>query len=505
MPRPSSHPSPSNRGFRPWLFPHGLPAAILAITVVAATVVTVTVVAATLSACGRSKVSLVSAASNDAPLVIRNVDVLDVEAGRIVVDRDVRLLHGRIAEIAEGGTALRTVGTRELDGRGGTLLPGLIDAHGHVGHGYGPAWEFSLPDPMRNLQAYLYCGVTTVLDPADTLSLAFDRRDRVHDGSILGPTIFTAGPVITSKGGHPVALLNSLAPWWIRWYLRGQVALQADNPVRARAAVADIDGRGADIIKVMVDSLPPSAPRLDMETLRAVVEEAHARDLQVVAHVGSTADALDAGRAGVDAWMHTVYKERIPDAAIDTLAAFEIPMVATLGVFEAYASLHTGRWPPLQLERETIAAEILTAFSEPVPDTLVQELRDYVVELASYQPYWADNIARLRAAGVTVLAGSDMQSGVFPGSGLHRELGFLQEAGMTPLQAITAATLGPARFIEQRQDPSFGRIAVGTRADLLLVDGDPTQSLQALQDIRAVILKGAVLERSALPGTRPTA
>src|SRR5207249_3105925 len=99
---------------------------------------------------------------------------------------------------------------------------------------------------------------------------------------------------------------------------------------------------------------------------------------------------------------------------------------------------------------------------------------------------------------IPVLAGFHMQAGVFPGAGLHRELHLLAESGLTPAQAIRAATLDAARFLADGKEPDFGVVAEGKRADLLLVDGDPTQDLDALARIRAVIKGGVVLERRAI-------
>jgi imidazolonepropionase-like amidohydrolase len=107
-------------------------------------------------------------------------------------------------------------------------------------------------------------------------------------------------------------------------------------------------------------------------------------------------------------------------------------------------------------------------------------------------------VHRLRKAGVTILAGSDTQMGMFPGPGLHRELQLLAEAGLTPAEAIRAATLDAATFLANGQAPEFGVVAEGKVADLLLVDGDPTKDLAALAKIRAVIKGGVPLERHAI-------
>src|SRR5207247_5696647 len=127
-------------------------------------------------------------------------------------------------------------------------------------------------------------------------------------------------------------------------------------------AVDEVVGKGADVIKLGVDHLPDQAPRIGGEVLAAVVDEARRRGVRAVAHIGTVEDALDAARAGVAAWMHGVYKERIPDETVPVLAAFQIPMVATTVVFESYALIGQGPRAPTPLERETAPADILAAF-----------------------------------------------------------------------------------------------------------------------------------------------
>src|SRR5207253_10407430 len=159
------------------------------------------------------------------------------------------------------------------------------------------------------------------------------------------------------------------------------------------------------------------------------------------AHIGTVEDALDAARAGVAAWMHGVYKERIPDETIPVLAAFRMPMVATTVVFESYALIGQGPRPPTPLERETAPADVLAAFDHVPASYDFSFFGPYLEKMRAQRGAWRDNVRRLHEAGVTILAGSDMQAGVFPGAGLHRELHLLAESGLTPAQAIRAATL----------------------------------------------------------------
>jgi imidazolonepropionase-like amidohydrolase len=433
-------------------------------------------------------------------LLIENVAVLDVETGSLVSGQDVLVVGDRIEKIGGTGTVRRPPEVKAISGQGATLLPGLIDMHGHLGNSSAPSWKSEIPNPDRNLRAYLYCGVTTVLDPGDMATQAFARRAQVSAGELLGPRIFAAGPIVTAAGGHPAAMLQKLAPWWLRWYLVPRLTHQVDSPEAARAAVAEIVSLGADVVKLAVDRIPDEAPRIRREVLAAAVDEGRRHGVRAVAHIGTTEDAVDAGEAGVAAWMHGVYKERIPEDQIARLAAFRIPMVVTLGVFESYALLGQGPRPPTALERETVAADVLAAFDQVPNDEAIEFFRPYLEVLRTQRHAWRDNVRRLRAAGVVILAGSDTQPGVFPGAGLHRELQLLTEAGLQPAEAIRAATLDAARFLANGAEPEFGLVAQGKSGDLLLVDGDPTADLDALSRIRAVIRGGVVLERIPISG-----
>src|SRR2546429_3777655 len=137
--------------------------------------------------------------------------------------------------------------------------------------------------------------------------------------------------MFTAPGGHPVPVLRQLAPWWLRWYLIPRLAVQVDTPEAARAAVDEVVGKGADVIKLGVDHLPDQAPRIGGEVLAAVVDEARRRGVRAVAHIGTVEDALDAARAGVAAWMPGVYKAPIPAGGSPVPAGCPIPMGATPG------------------------------------------------------------------------------------------------------------------------------------------------------------------------------
>jgi len=449
-----------------------------------------------LVACGKPAPDLVRRVDSQPPgILINDVSILDVASGTLLPHRNVLIAGDRIKAIET--VPIPATGAALVNGEGATLVPGLIDMHGHTGNASGPPWLGEFPDAELNLRAFLYCGVTTVLDPGDLDNDAFKRRERLRRGELLGPHVYAAGPLVTAPGGHPVPVLQDLVPWWLRWYLIPHYTRQVGTPEAAQKAAVEIAELGADVMRLVVDRVPADAPRIGNEVLAAAVEAARTRKLRAVAHIGTTEDAIDAARAGIAMWMHGVYRERVPDDAIATLAGFHIPMVATIGVFESYALLEQGPRVATPLERETVPAATLTSFDH-IPEGFDTGLRPFIESLRPLRPAWRDNVRRLRAAGVTILAGSDPQTGVFPGASLHRELGHLTEAGLTPAEAIRAATLDAARFLADGREPDFGVIAVGKRADLLLVEGDPTQDLAVLSHIKLLVQDGVLIDRIPL-------
>jgi enamidase len=459
-----------------------------------------------LAACEHGSPPLVTVPEGPPPRTrIKNVFVFDGRVDRLIPPHDVILEGGRIKAIVARGL-MPAEDELVVDGTSRILMPGLIDVHGHTGSNSAPSWGPGgrFPDPERNLQSYLYAGVTTVLDPGDLVPDVFDRRAAVADGELLGPTIFAAGPIFTTSGGHPVGVMDGVVPWWIRWYVKPRMTREVASPADARAAVAALVPSRPDFIKVAVDAVPRGAPVLGGEVLRAIVDEARGHGIRTVAHIGTVADALAAAEAGVAAWLHGVYKERIPDEVIPRFVEAGIPYVATTFVFDNYADLVEGTREATALERETVPADVLASLDAMPRDATPPELADFLRMLPATREARCENVRRLHAAGVRILAGADAQTGVFPGSSLHREIDHLIRCGLTPFQALHAATAAAARFVSGQAEPDFGIVRNGYRADLLIVNGNPLISPQVLHDIHLVIKDGRILERHPLGGGGPT-
>lgn len=426
--------------------------------------------------------------------VIRNVRVFDAPRATLLAGvHDVVVRGGRIAGIASPGVP--APGLREIDGAGGTLLPGLIDIHAHTGTSSDPPGKVTLPDIPGNLAAFLYAGVTTVLDLGSLTPDVFRERAKVTEGKELGPRLYAAGPMFTAPGGHPAEILRASLPWYLRWYVVPKATREVATPAEARDAVAALLPERPDMLKIAVDTGTGEVPRLSLETIAAITDAGHKAGVRTMAHIGNSAEAADAIRGGVDALAHAPWREEITDEAVAIIAAARKPVVVTIAIGDL---LEGPRNDYLPIEREVATPKLLDALA--VPSTFGGEMGEkFRREVVAAHAARRRNVAKLRAAGVTILAGSDAcNPGDLPGAGLHLELTRLVEAGMPPGEALRAATWENARFLAG-ENADFGTVADGQRADLVLVAGDPVAQIGDLGKIAQVILDGTVLERRKRP------
>jgi imidazolonepropionase-like amidohydrolase len=384
-------------------------------------------------------------ASSSGAFVVRGARVFDGET--LGPAQDVRVEGGRIVEAGQGLEVPQ--GTATVDAAGDTLLPGLIDAHTHD-------WGDS---PK---QALLF-GVTTELNMTAPLEyISGLRRAEAEGRASDAAQVLSAGYPVTPPKGHgtqfgvPMPTLESAA--------------QAQAFVDARIA------EGSDYIKVILDDgrlCDRTFVKLSPEDLDAVVAAAHARGKRAIVHVSSQDDARMAIAAGADGIAH-LFDDSPPRADLVALMrqrrAFAI---TTLVVLEAVKGTPNG---PSLLQDPRIA----TLLS---PDAQAQLRKPSPLRCAGDIQNASAAVRMLHAAGVPLLAGTDAPApGSWNGASLHGELALLVEAGLSPTEALRAATSVPARTfgLDDR-----GRIAAGLRADLLLVRGDPTRDITATRAIVA--------------------
>lgn len=393
---------------------------------------------------------------------VRVFDGEKVTANATVVVRD-----GRVA--AMGPRTKVPADLPVVDGAGKTLLPGLIDAHTHT---FGAART----DAIR-------FGVTTELDMF-THPSALNGVRAARDG--LARTrqadLYSAGILATAPKGHgteygfEIPTLTSAA--------------EAEAWVAARVA------EGSDYIKLVYAPGPRNRPSIDKATMGAVVAAAHKRGLLAVAHIQTTEDARAAIEAGVDGLVH-IYADVAPDAAFYALAAKrKVFVIPTLSVISGFSGSGEGA----KLAADPRIAPLLT------PEQQAQMRIPIPKRSGGFQMDVANaGVAALKAAKVDVLAGTDAGNPTTShGATLHEELSMLVAAGLTPTEALRAATALPAsRFgLKDR-----GRVKVGSRADLVLVEGDPTTTIEATRAIAAIWKNGYPVDRQppAPPAGKPLA
>jgi imidazolonepropionase-like amidohydrolase len=433
-------------------------------------------------------------------LVVRNVRVFDAPHAQLLDGlHDVVVRDGVIAAVTSVGAT--APGAVEVDGRGGTLLPGLVDVHTHTGSTPRPPWQVGkLPDIGENLAAFLYAGVTTVLDLGNLSPAVFRTRDAVASGTQLGPHLRAAGPIFTAPGGHPAEVLRAALPWYLRWYVLPRATREVATPDEARRAVETLLPEHPDVIKIAVDAgAEGNVPRLRPETIAAIATAGHAAGVRSIAHIGDSQEAIDVVRAGVDALAHEPWREEISDAAVATIAAAHVPVVVTLAIWDVSGMPRRRAEDFLPIEREVARPDVVAALLAPAPAPDGFTAAFLRVAAAAHEAR-RRSVAKLRAAGITVLAGSDgCNAGQFPGAGLHLELAKLVDAGLTPGEALRVATWENARFLGGDQ-ADFGEVAAGKRGDLVVVAGDPTARIADLAGITHVVLGGTVLERRRVGG-----
>ncbi|MBI2058155.1 MAG: amidohydrolase family protein [Nitrospirae bacterium] len=432
--------------------------------------------------------------------VVRNVRVFPATGADALPGHDVWVVNGVIEVVLPTGRTPPPVGAQIVDGTGKTLLPGLIDVHVHVEGSPRPAWDMGLPNPRTNVRQLLYAGVTTAFDLGGPLKLLGKLRADIEKGSLPGPDLYYSGPHVAIKNGHPAAMVSMIVPGPFDRMVRPHVSFEVESEKDIDAALAEIRKLGGYLVKVTEDEIPLGAPMLPPALLAHAVRQAHEMGFKVAAHIGSNANALAAVDAGVDMLVHNVYREVLMPDTAERIRQAGVAVAPTIGVFHsidllAYEGPDT--WP---LMIQMVEPEVLEALRNRPKEWELKEIRPWLAAVHANREQRFRNAAMLREHGVTLLVGSDSANMGWPaGAAIHREMDYLVRAGYTPSEVLTAATRNNARAMGLTDR---GTIEPGKRADLLLVEGDPTQDIEAVHRIAAVLAAGREIARG-VPSPRP--
>lgn len=392
-------------------------------------------------------------------LVLSGARIIDGTGAEPVRGRSVIVEKGVIAAVVDDARAPRGNG---IDLAGHTLLPGLINCHVHLCFG-------AEADPVRPLReepvaltaikALLRArqtaeaGVTTVRDLGGREYVEIAVRRAIGEGWLAGPRILAAGRPVCMTGGHG------------HWLGR-----EADGPDDARKAVREQLKAGADVIKiiatggVMTPGVEPGSPQLTLAEMRAAIQEASRAGRRTAAHAMAASGIRDAIEAGITSIEHGVF---LTDEIVAHMRRDGTFLVPTLNAPAAIAS---------------------GGLAAGIPDFMVRKSELVVPpHVASFQ--------LAHRAGVRIAAGADSGTPLnFHGS-LLPELGLMVKYGMTPLEAIRSATVTAADCLGLGD--VTGRVAPGYAADLIAVAGDPAERIEALDDLRLVLVNGRPLRRAS--------
>lgn len=392
--------------------------------------------------------------------------------------------NGRITRVGRQGELRPPAGAARVDLAGKTVMPTLIDIHTHTGFQKGATYtaqNYGRETIIQDLNRALHFGVSAVvsqgIDPGDA---AFKVRDEQAAGTLGGARLFTAGRGIGAPNAGPGADTYK------------GIAYDVTTEEEGRRDVRELAAQKVDFIKIWVDDRNGRAPELSAPLYRAIIDEAHAHGVRVNAHVFYLADAKGLVAAGIDGFTHLTRDKEMDEELVREIVRRRVVIMPTLQ--NAERGGHTA--PPPQLAAwvngpardalgSDLVAKILNAYRGRTDAQASAGRERYAILQRS--------LARLARAGARIVLGGDtgLQDDPF-GFAEHRELELMVGAGMTPMQAIVAATSTGADYLRLQ---STGVLAPGRDADFMVLDGNPLDDIINTRRIAHVFLKGREVRR----------
>ena len=394
--------------------------------------------------------------------IVRAGKLLDVRTGKTLVNQVIVIEDGKIVSVGPD-TPAAAADAKVIDLSGKTVLPGLIDAHTHIT--FDPKFGYdrlaiSVPREAligaKNARTTLLAGFTTIRNVGATEFADIALRDAINAGDVPGPRIDASGPALSITGGH---CDDNLLPY--QWHAT-QVGV-ADGVENVQHKVREVIKYGSDVIKICatggVLSLGdnPQHSQFTQAELAAIIADAHRLGRKVAAHAHGAEGILWAADAGVDSIEHASY---IDDAAIASMKQHGTYLVPTL---------YLGDW------------FLENAPKSGVPPSMLAKAKEVM-------PAARKNIAHAFASGVKVGFGTD--AAVYPHGLNAHEFAVMVKLGLTPLQAIQAATVNDADLLGWSD--KVGVLEPGHYADIIAVDGDPLQDVTTLERLKFVMKGGEV-------------
>jgi imidazolonepropionase-like amidohydrolase len=396
--------------------------------------------------------------------------------------------NGTITKVGRKGELTAPRGAARVDLAGKTVMPTLIDAHGHPGFQRGLTYSadnFTRENIIDDLKRAQYFGVAVVQSQGiEKGDVTYQIRADQNAGKVGGARLRIAGRGIGAPNAGPGAAAYQ------------GIAYEITTEDQARKAVQELAARKVDLVKVWVDDRNGRAPRLASNLFAAIIDEGHRHGLQVNAHVFYYTDAVDLVNAGIDALVHLVRDKEMDDALVASVVKHNVYVMPNLAPeWNTYTSL------PHWLSDGDPMMKLL---QESTPEPVIAKLKKTygTREAAAVERTRAQygilerSLARLAKANAKVVLGCDtgLEDHLFGLSEQH-ELESMVKAGMTPMQVIVAATSRAAEYLKLDK---MGTLAAGKEADFLVLDANPLDDINNTQRISKIYSKGVEVNRAAM-------
>jgi imidazolonepropionase-like amidohydrolase len=425
----------------------------------------------------------------DRPTLYENARLIPGDGGPAIERSAFLVEKGRISRIARAGEIRPPQSVRRVDLTGKTVMPALIATHVHPAFQQGltySAANYTRETVASDLARALYFGVAVVQSMGiESGDLFYQMRSEQAKGRPKGALLQVAGRGIGSPNAGPGGAAYA------------GIAYEVTTEAQARKAVEELAGRQVDLVKIWVDDRNGRAPKLSPALYRAVIDEAHKRKLRVIAHVFYHADAVDLVDAGIDAFAHLVRDTVMDDALVATIVKNN---VVVMGNLTTPLKPTFGATPPWL----TSGDPMMTLLDASVTAPVIERMRAYYAKRepkaveGAKQRYGIlqRSLAKLNAAGAKIVLGADtgLEDHHF-GFAEQLELQAMVEAGMSPAQAIVAATSRGAEFLGLRDT---GVLRVGRRADFLVLDANPLDDITNSRRISRLVIGNVEVDRAGL-------
>ncbi len=424
--------------------------------------------------------------------VMKNVNVIDGTGAAVQRNRTVVIAGDRIQSISASQTRT-TSGAKVLDLHGQTIMPLMINAHGHLGlvKGISTSAANQTDENFRHqLLRYQEYGVGAMLSMGTDGEKFAAIRQASRDGKLPGADVFTAGIGMGRQDGVPPASMGFTT------------ILRPTTSDEGRKFVDQQAPQKPDFLKIWVDDFWGQYPKLQPEIYSAIIDEAHKNGLRVAAHVYHLDDARTLVADHVDVLAHSIRDADIDDALLAQMKKHNVAYIPTLSLDDfAVAYDNTPAWIDDPFFHAALDPGVLEMITSPEYKAKVRASKVTAAETAAL-PIAMRNLKKVYDAGIPVAMGTD--SGATPirvqGFAEHMELALMVQAGLTPLQAISVATKNGAQLLGVEEQ--YGTLEPGKKADFIVLEKDPSHDIKNTRTIQAVWKNGAKVSDGPVPQTR---